>query len=567
VTMRSFAHVRDLLRHYWPHIGNGLIVLMSVVWYVLERTTEAAAMICISAVIFVCATGYAVAVRRRRDRAAIFFNWADGIGGCLAFGIASPHFLPIALLCALEGALTAFSLAGNGQRQLRAYNVTAIAAVVLIIIVAESTRTGHLQMSLQFTPQQIVVYQTIYLIGFSMTIGRHVLHFFSTMESTINRLTRSNRQLRAAEHELQERLVERSRLLEISRVVGSTQTLDALLHSVLAQMQTVVDFDRAAVLLLQNDELILTVDAGRIHPDQMLSPQFIHRPQYYDPLIRRSQPLLVPDLQKELPDERFHGAWLGVPLVVRGRNIGLLTLRHMQANFFRPRHTELCVAFANQVAGLIDSARLQDSAAHAVVVAERHRLARELHDSVSQSLFGIVLGVRTALEQVERLPDSAREAIDYSIRLADSALAEMRALIFTLRPEILERKGLVAALQNQIELFLPLQQSRIIFTAPESEPHCSPQVKEALYRIASEAFRNATRHSNCRTIEIRITTSPTLCIEVVDDGRGFDPTAEYVNHLGLKSMRERAEAIGGLLTIDSAPDRGTRISITIPTTA
>ena len=183
---------------------------------------------------------------------------------------------------------------------------------------------------------------------------------------------------------------------------------------------------------------------------------------------------------------------------------------------------------------------------------------------MSQSLFGIVLGTRTAFEQVEHAPVAAQDAIDYSIRLADDALSEMRALIFTLRPEILEQKGLVAALQSQVNLSVPAQDVRITLTSPHGEPDVSLQIKEALYRITSEALRNAIHHSACRRIEIRITTQPTLRIDIIDDGRGFDPTAEFENHLGLKSMRERADACKGRFEIVSTPGHGTRVSIEIP---
>jgi signal transduction histidine kinase len=272
--------------------------------------------------------------------------------------------------------------------------------------------------------------------------------------------------------------------------------------------------------------------------------------------------VLLADLSQIFPGTT--GSLMAVPLVVRGKFIGLVSVRRSHGNFFTDRDADFCMAFANQVAGMIDSVQLQEAAASAMVIAERHRLARELHDSISQSLFGIVLGTRTAQEQLASAPDAARTALDYSVSLASAALADMRALIFTLRPETLERKGLLAALQAQIDLLQPHHAARIHLDAPDGEPAASLDVKESLYRIAVEALQNALRHSGGSSVHIRIISSPTLQLAVVDDGRGFDPNAAHDGHLGLQSMRERAATLDAAVYIDSAPGRGARVGIALP---
>ncbi len=195
---------------------------------------------------------------------------------------------------------------------------------------------------------------------------------------------------------------------------------------------------------------------------------------------------------------------------------------------------------------------------------EREKLARELHDSVSQALYGIALGVNTALAMLDRNRDAARSALDYSIGLARAGLSEMRALIFELRPESLEAEGLVAALQKTAEA------TRARFELPVTvevcgEPHLSLPQKEAVYRIAQEALHNSVKHAHSNEIALLLTCDDRiLTLAIRDDGIGFDANGPHPGHLGLKSMRERAASIGGTVTIASAPGQGTEIRLQLP---
>lgn len=198
---------------------------------------------------------------------------------------------------------------------------------------------------------------------------------------------------------------------------------------------------------------------------------------------------------------------------------------------------------------------------------ERQRLARELHDSVSQALYGISLGIHTAKTQLDSNPDKATEALDYALLLSRAGLAEMRALIFELRPESLEKEGLVTALIRQAEA-LRARQGIEVEASLGDEPGVSIAVKEALYRIAQEALQNAVKHAHANRLEIRLGhVEDGLKLEVRDDGRGFDPATEHPGHLGLISMRERAEEVGGVFEVISAPDSGTQIRVCIPDNA
>ena len=187
---------------------------------------------------------------------------------------------------------------------------------------------------------------------------------------------------------------------------------------------------------------------------------------------------------------------------------------------------------------------------------ERARIARELHDSVAQALYGIALGTRSALEQLETNPENAKKSLEYAIDLADGGTSEMKTLLFALRPDALEEGGLAAALQKLGEMLLARYKLDASVTAP-LEPDVTLEVKGALYRIAQETVHNTVKHAKAKEVRIRLETD---ILEISDNGHGFDMAVARAGALGIKSMRERAEAIGAALGIESDSD-GTRIIV------
>jgi signal transduction histidine kinase len=162
------------------------------------------------------------------------------------------------------------------------------------------------------------------------------------------------------------------------------------------------------------------------------------------------------------------------------------------------------------------------------------------------------------------LKASLAEPLDYILSLAEAGLAEMRALIFELRPDSLEREGLVAALTRQAAAAAARHKLEVR-TDLCKEPTLSFEEKEALYRIAQEALNNTIKHAQAQRADIRLAVSQKeIALELTDDGIGFDPQAEYSGHMGLNSMRERAAQIGGSLEIVSKAGRGTAIRLCLP---
>jgi signal transduction histidine kinase len=194
---------------------------------------------------------------------------------------------------------------------------------------------------------------------------------------------------------------------------------------------------------------------------------------------------------------------------------------------------------------------------------ERRRLARELHDSVSQALYGISLGAHAARTALERDLQGVAEPLDYILVLAEAALVEMRALIFELRPESLETEGLVSAVTKQAAA-LQARHDIAVSTELCDEPDLPLATKEDLYRIAQEAMHNTVKHAHASHVDLRLEqNADEVMFEIRDDGVGFDTTASFPGHLGQHSMRERVANLGGTFEIESTPGVGTRLRIRI----
>jgi signal transduction histidine kinase len=249
----------------------------------------------------------------------------------------------------------------------------------------------------------------------------------------------------------------------------------------------------------------------------------------------------------------------------RQRVIGAISIYNkLQGSGFTDRDAEVAMLFAQQAAVAIENARLYEEVRDKAALEERQRLARELHDSVSQALFGIALNASTADELFEAQPGEVRGLLKDVLGLAEAALAELQALIFELRPESLEREGLVGALEKQTAAVQARYGLQVHLQAG-AEPDLPRPAKEALYRVAQEALHNTAKHARARQVFVVLEVGASdVRLLVSDDGRGFDPHREFPGHLGLQSMRERATAVGGTLEIESAPGAGTRLRARIP---
>jgi signal transduction histidine kinase len=390
-------------------------------------------------------------------------------------------------------------------------------------------------------------------------------------------LQRSHEQL---ERRVAERTRELSSLLEISHTVASTLHLKPLLGLILDQLKLVIEYTGSSILTVEGDGLVFLDHRGPVPQEQLVQLRFplAHLGPIWQ-TTASGESILIDDVHDESsPAQALRRAmgdllattfqyvysWMAVPLILRDRVIGMLVLTSSEKQAFTDRHATLALAIANQAAIAIENARLYEQAQELAAVEERQKLARELHDSVSQALYGIALGLHTARIQLDRDPQKLPESIDDLLSLAEAALAEMRALIFELRPESLEREGLVAALARQ-GAALQARHGITVQTDLCEEPALPLTAKQELYRIAQEALHNTIKHAHASKVDLvlRRTTSVVI-LEVVDDGVGFDPMGTFPGHLGLRSMQERVSHLGGRLQIESAPGQGTHLLTQVP---
>jgi signal transduction histidine kinase len=322
---------------------------------------------------------------------------------------------------------------------------------------------------------------------------------------------------------------------------------------------------------------------GPISPEDLPRRWTLKDADHYLEVIHTRKPVIIPDVRlgsrlalawqqsmkthlNEVPD--YVACWMGIPLVVKKRVIGLLVLHQEVANFFTDEQASLAMAFAHQAALAIENARLYEQAQQVAVLHERQRLARELHDSVSQALYSIALGARTAQTLVQRESDPGiksrlAEPIEHVIAIAEAGLAEMRALIFELRPESLENEGLIAALTKQAAALQAWNQLDVQVDLCE-EPAVSLEVKLLLYRIAQESLHNVVKHARARHVWLELSgQTDWIRLSIRDDGQGFDKSSP-TQGLGLLSMRERVAGVDGVFQVSSAPGEGTLIEVRIP---
>ncbi|MFC7917716.1 GAF domain-containing sensor histidine kinase [Streptomyces sp. NPDC057386] len=304
-------------------------------------------------------------------------------------------------------------------------------------------------------------------------------------------------------------------------------------------------------------------------------------PRQHGILAAMLQEARVERLADVRQDPRFEGwpaahpdlsDFLGLPVRDGEEVIGALFL----ANKNCPRQNGTCGFTAEDEALLgilaqhaaiaLTNARLYERSRELTIAEERSRLAHELHDAVSQKLFSLRLTAQAAARLVDRDPVRAKGELHQVAQLAAEAADELRAAVVELRPAALDEDGLVATLRTQTQVLDRAHSARVTFTARGIRALPAAQ-EEAVLRVTQEALHNALRHSGADHVEVTLERAGAgAVLRVTDDGSGFDPQAvrRAGRHLGLVSMRDRASGVGGRLTVESAPGKGTVIELEVP---
>ncbi len=394
---------------------------------------------------------------------------------------------------------------------------------------------------------------------------------------------RLHEQVQRHAEELGQRVADRTRELSVLYEVAALASKSADLHSTLTQSLELVlraiGCDEGAIHLVDEERntLRLAVQQGLSAAVAPLvsSMSMQDLGEWGD---EYGEAVFVPSIDP--PSEaNVRAVWarryVGFPMRAGGQVVGLLgVLLKMTQARFGDEEIALLVSVADQVGAVAEGARLRERAEQAAVMEERQRLARDLHDSVTQSLYSLTLlteGGRR-LANLGDLGSMEDVFIDLG-EIALQSLKEMRLLIHELRPPVLELEGLVGALQRRLDMVEGRAgvQARLLMVGDSLEAdgkvELPASVEQDLYGIAQEALNNALKHAVATSITVWIrAVGERLELEVVDDGRGFDPEHTVDGGgLGLSTMRERAARLDGALAVQSAPGKGTSVKVSIET--
>jgi PAS domain S-box-containing protein len=400
--------------------------------------------------------------------------------------------------------------------------------------------------------------------------------------SVVRDVTERERSLRLLEQKVAERTRELSTLLEISNTVASNLQLKPLLRVVLEQLQIVLGSTGVTVFVVEGDELVVLDHRGPLADEVIATSRFPGRQMIACAQDRNGSPVIIDNLWGDGEAARAFlerapealtallvhvRSLLFVPLRVRDRTIGILLLDHEEADRYTTRDGTLAWALANQAAVAIENARLYDHARDLAAFEERQRLARDLHDSVTQSLYTAAMVGRVLPKTWESDPKVGREMLDQLNEVTEAALAEMRTLLLELRPAAILQTGLDDLL-GRLAKALRTHLEKPIQVEIEGAGELPAEVHLVFYRLAQAAMGNVVRHVSSAQARVRLALADLSATMVIsDDGGGFDPTRPGERPgMGIDIMRERAAAIGADLKIESVIGQGTTVTLRWPGT-
>lgn len=359
----------------------------------------------------------------------------------------------------------------------------------------------------------------------------------------------------------------------IARIASGSLEQTQSLPQVTAQIQQGFGYPQVDLFLIDEEtsELVLIASEGSLTAlmagyRQHLNLGLIGR------AARQGKSLCFANASEEpdflgLAEREATCAELIVPIIASGRVLGLINLESPESHAFSEEDMHLIETVADILAGTVENVHLYRRAQAAAVLEERNRLARELHDSVTQQLFSMTLTSQAARVQLERNPQRVALQLERLQETSAAALAEMRALIFQLRPPALRDQGLVAALQQHAQMLSRREGIAIGLTVVGDE-RLARNLEQPLYRIVQEALNNVIKHASATHVKVVLEfTTEHVTVRITDNGTGFDlsslPTG-HGRHLGVLSMRERAIELGGSMDLHSTLGVGTEVLVRVP---
>jgi PAS domain S-box-containing protein len=415
-------------------------------------------------------------------------------------------------------------------------------------------------------------------------------HEFAGLVAVVRDVTerkQAEEELRKAHDELETRVAGRTRelsvLYEVAATASQSLDLEEVLSLSLERVLEAVSSDAGAIQLLEQDAFSGTRRAAqgrtlRMAVQRGLAPELLSQIGSLPAdqglgqwVLEHGEILIAPDLMTDprtvMMPAIESGCYVGVPLRSSGRIVGVLGVtRKAEKLPYSVEELSLLTSIADQLGVVVESARLRKQLEMAAVTEERERLARDLHDSVTQLLYTVnlcAISGRRALEQNQ--PDVLADSLNHLGDAARQALREMRLMLYELRPSLVAQEGLVRALQRRLDTV----EGRVGVMAQlltSGDIKLPGRIEQELYHIALEALNNALKHAKATLVTINIDKEKDQVeLTVVDNGAGFALSdLEATKGMGLVIMRERAKELDAVLTIDSTPGEGTQVQVTVP---
>ncbi len=408
----------------------------------------------------------------------------------------------------------------------------------------------------------------------------------SDSEALLEELSSTVGELRDQRDALRRQLERFHVLQRVSQDLAYELDLDRLLQNILRSAVRVMEASAGSLLLLDEmtDELVFKVVEGGAG-DKLLNRRMPRHQGIAGWVIEHKEAVIVDDairdrrLYSEIGDSLNYTttSMICAPLMVRGKAIGALQILNKRSGeSFDESDKELLIALAAQSAIAIRNAQLyrdlREERDRLVALEEdlRKGLARDLHDGPTQLVAAIIMNVEFVQMLLERDPERVNAELEEIAKLARRAMRQLRTMLFDLRPVILETKGLIPALEAYSKRLTETERFTVHLQVEGEVPRLSKQAESAIFAVVQEAIGNAKKHAQADNMWINVRRQDdTLHIAVRDDGVGFDVSAVQGNYesrgsLGMINMRERAEMIGGTLSIHSKIGKGTTVFLVLP---
>jgi two-component system nitrate/nitrite sensor histidine kinase NarX len=363
-------------------------------------------------------------------------------------------------------------------------------------------------------------------------------------------------------------------LLDTAVVLNSTLNFDQVIDRILTNVERVVLLDSANIMLVEGLYTYVIGHRGyrAANLEESDEPeQFqIADTHYLNQMFTSHQPIIIGDIEEDRPEgvqmplSGLIRSYIGVPILLNENVIGFLNLGSFTPHFFTPNHAQYLQIFSYQAAVAIQNAQAYEQAQELAAYDERQRLARNLHDAVTQTIFSASVLAESMPQLWQTDPQKARKRSQQVYDLTRGALAELRTLLLELRPDALLEADLPYLLQQLGETLPGQMQDMTCDVIAEGQFNLPDEVKVAFYRIAQEATNNIIKHSRAHAAFIKLEHARRgVMLRIADDGRGMDLEGQAAGqHMGLKIMAERAEEVSAKFQMQSRPGEGTQITLT-----